>query len=169
MNIPSLLAILFLGTILLPASSAEARTDLLSEGSRPPVFTLPDQAGKPVLLRTFLGPRRIVLLFSPTQHDLDTIQDKHTPFADRDLTVLAVVLPGSPLTAPHGPIYILTDTDGKIAKKYRASDGKPIFYLIGKDGHIAVARHGFPTPRVLFGIIDAMPMRRQEMRERGRE
>jgi peroxiredoxin len=167
MNTLSFLALLFLGAVLLTTAPAEARTSLLPEGSRPPTFTLPHEAGRPVSLRTFLGSRRIVLLFSPSQRDLDTIQSQRTPFSDRDLTVLAVVPPGSPLTAEPGPIHVLTDPEGKVAKKYGASDGRPAFYLIGKDGHIAMAQHEFPAPHTLFGIIDAMPMRRQEMRERG--
>jgi Domain of unknown function (DUF4174) len=39
--------------------------------------------------------------------------------------------------------------------------------LIGKDGHTALERSKPVGNQELFGRIDAMPMRRQEMRSKG--
>jgi hypothetical protein len=89
-------------------------------------------------------------------------------YAERDLVVLAFAPTGVPDSkdAP-APIHVLQDTPD-IAALYRAAGGATAFYLIGKDGHIALARHGIPRDEELFALIDAMPMRRREMRERGR-
>lgn len=147
---------------------SEARARLLDEGSRPPAFALPDSAGRAVSLKSFLGPRRIVLLFAPTRSYLDAVRRERDQFADRDLTVLAILPPGSALAkeADTAPVQTLLDQGDDVARVYGAADGQPAFYLIGKDGHIAMARRNYPSTAELFAVIDAMPMRRAEMRER---
>ncbi len=166
---PTLVTML-LGAALTAVGPSQARVGLRPEGSRPPVFTLPDGAGRLISLQSFLGPRRIVLLFGPSAAYLKAVEAESAQFEDRDLTVLAILPPDAAMPAGSsvGFIHTLRDTDGRVAQEYSATDGKPAFYLIGKDGHIAVARHGYPANKELFGIIDAMPMRRREMRERHR-
>ena len=140
---------------------------MLSEGSRPPRFTLPDTGGKRRDLRAFLGRDRIVVVFQPDRAWIDAVRAGRGAFLERDLTVLVIVPPDSPrakeTSAP--PLLFLTD-DGSVARAYGARPGAATFYLIGKDGTIKMARRGCPTSRELFGVIDAMPMRRREMRER---
>ena len=167
----------FLGTALLSLCTARRRRPrLLPENSRPPDFTLTGEevvdggeTERPVTisLRAFLGRKRIVVVFMPPQSFLDQINSGYT---DRDLVVLAVFRPDDPLlTVAARPLYLLADTGGHVFRHYHADqDHLPSFYLVGKDGTIKMARRGCPSSEELFGIIDAMPMRRREMRERGR-
>jgi hypothetical protein len=43
---------------------------------------------------------------------------------------------------------------------------KDAIVLIGKDGSVKASWNEIVDPIIVFEIIDAMPMRRQEMRER---
>ena len=141
---------------------------MLREESRPPRFALPDSGGKRRELRTFLGRDRIVIVFSPDEAWTDAVRAARARFAARDLSVLVIVPPDHPLaraaTAP--PLFFLADAGGVVARRCGARAGIPVFYLVGKDGTIKMARRGCPTRRELFAVIDAMPMRRREMRER---
>ena len=144
-----------------------------SEDSRPPLFTLPDSTGHPVALHDFLGSHRIILLFVPASEEatgirfLQHVQEQRDRFRERDLVVLTIV--SSPhIFAAHAyekPIVLLHDPDNRIADLYGAAS-QISFYVIGKDGGIKMARHDYPTNQELFGLIDTMPMRRQEMRSR---
>ena len=142
---------------------------MLPEDSRPPLFTLPDSTGQPVALSDFLGQKRIALIFRPLAVYFDDVLDAHGEFEARDLIVIGVGTPTEGLeeTPSQHPVYVLTDRAGAILRAYGAGGRTPTFYLIGKDGTIKMARHGYPSNKELFGMIDAMPMRRQEMRERG--
>ena len=146
------------------------RHALLAEDSRPPDFTLPDSAGRPVRLGNFLGRKRIVLAFRPRAVYLDDVLAVHEKFEARDLIVIAVGTPTEGLEGKPSetPVYVLTDRTGATLRAYGAEGHAPTFYLVGKDGTIKMARRGYPDDQELFGTIDAMPMRRQEMRERGR-
>lgn len=148
---------------------------LLSETSRPPLFALPDTQDNPVRLDTFLRYKRIVVLAIPAGAGLQGTEflrtaGKHRDeFDARDLVVLALVPPQSTLSKEFDtlPVHMLQDADGKVAHVYGGSSGTPAFYLIGKDGGFKMTRRAFPSLRELFGTIDAMPMRRDEMRRPG--
>ena len=162
--------------LALTLSAAHAGPRLLSEGSRPPDFTLEGEEAvdgtehnRPVTvsLHSFLGDKRIVVVFSPTQAYLDQVEGPS--YNDRDLVVLAILRPDDPLlTVAARPLYLLSDEAGRVARRFHAGAGQPTFYLIGKDGTIKMARHGCPSNTELFATVDAMPMRRRELRERGR-
>ncbi len=174
-----LAAVLSLSAAFLPMAHAaplKARMPLLREDSRPPAFTLPadgtmgangGEQPRQISLHSFLGRKRIVLVFAPTRQALDQIH--RGEYEERDLVVLAILRPSDPLnTVAAPPLYILTDTTGAVSRAYHAPPGQTAFYLIGKDGTIKMVRHDYPTNQELFGTIDAMPMRRLEMRERKR-
>ena len=165
----------FLAALLPALCAARPKSrPLLPENSRPPDFTLNGEeardgtgADHPVTisLRFFLGRKRIVVVFSPPRPFLDQIDAGYT---DRDLVVLAILRQNAPrLTVAAKPLYQLADADGHVFSRYHADEVGTTFYLIGKDGAIKMARHGCPSNKELFGTIDAMPMRRREVRERG--
>ena len=143
------------------AGSADA-SGLLPERSLPPAFSLPDRNGHDVKLQTFLHSRRIVLLFNPGAAYLTEFERNHAFCEERDITVIAIVPSGTAdARSPYQtPDVVMIDAQAVVAHLYGAPVGLPAFYLIGKDGHIAMARHTFPTLRELFATIDAMPMRR---------
>lgn len=61
-------------------------------------------------------------------------------------------------------------TSGKIFSdelynKYRKYDEPYQIYLLGLDGRIKLSQTGYLSTRKLFSTIDAMPMRREEIRK----
>ncbi len=168
--------ILFVLTLCVLAGTSMAAPrplcPLLDDTRRLPSFTLPDTQGQPVRLETFLRHKRIVLLAIPAGAALQgteflrAVQRHQAEFDARDLVVLALVPPHLAMSEQFDtlPIHMLQDADARIAHAYGGSSGTPAFYLIGKDGGIKLARRTFPSLRALFAAIDAMPMRREEMR-----
>lgn len=144
---------------------------LLSDRRRPPLFALPDTQGQTVRLETFLHRKRIVVLAIPAGAALQgteflrAAQKHQADFDERALVVLALVPPDSPASKPFDapPIHMLQNADARVAHAWGGVCGTPAFYLIGKDGGIKMARRTFPSLRELFGTIDAMPMRREEL------
>jgi hypothetical protein len=111
------------------------------------------------------GERRVVLLFAPSRRDPAFVAQE-TDFAgtrdglhERDMTVVTIV--GDDVTGA-------SDDAGALRSRYGAAPAAFTMLLIGKDGHVADRRHvAVPADR-LFAAIDAMPMRRDEMRRRTR-
>lgn len=140
---------------------------LLSEGGHLPIFALAEiMTGRRVEYAAFLRKRRIVMLVlnDAGKAWLAHAAREATAFAGRDLTVLAITScaekPGN--LPPH--FHVLHDADGAVSAKL---GGAGAFYLVGKDTGIKIAAR-VPTPvGALFRTIDAMPMRKQEVRERG--
>ena len=118
------------------------------------------------LMETYLWKNRILLVFSPTQtnpHLLDQrswISENRLGFDDRHLLVLEIV---------NNNVLIRL---GESAAKHNASVLRSQFgvkknqfrsILIGKDGTIKFDGPIPLDPCYLFGLIDSMPMRRQEI------
>ena len=59
----------------------------------------------------------------------------------------------------------LVPTGNEIHKKYKAKEGAFTIILVGKDGGEKHRTHAILQSQELFSIIDAMPMRRSEMRK----
>jgi len=145
---------------------------LSDQSNRFPTCALLDTAGHLVRMKSFLGRKRLVLLFltaSPppqTTAFLQTVRGRRTAFAARDMVVLVVAPAALAQTLPNAPpvLRILSESNGAVARAYEAGLYATPFYLIGKDGAIKMARPAPPSLRELFGTIDAMPMRREEMR-----
>jgi len=152
---------------------------LLREEARLPRFTLPRwDDGKPVALASYLRRRRIILLLltdKPGAGDngrawLHAARKDAKGFTLRDLVVFVVVPHESDLPAEArdlpAPFIALRDGEGERSVAAQGG-GAPAFYLVGKDTGIKRASRACPKVTDLFDLIDAMPMRRDEMRERG--
>ena len=140
--------------------------ELLKAGAHVPAFALPDaHTGRRVEYAVFLRKRRVIVL---ALNDVGAAWlagavKQARAFAERDLTVLAIMKSGDkPDTVPDG-FHVLHDADGAITERI---GGAPAFYLVGKDTGIKIASRTCPTPAEIFRTIDAMPMRAREMRER---
>ncbi|AIQ92018.1 DUF4174 domain-containing protein [Methylobacterium oryzae] len=101
---------------------------------------------------------RVLVLSAPAAGDADlraqraALGSARTGLADRDLVVLEAVGSGAQAQA-------LRTRLGLPADSFRA-------VLIGKDGGAKLTAKEPIAPQALFATIDAMPMRRAEMRER---
>ena len=112
-------------------------------------------------LSAFRDKNRVLLVFAPTDQDpayreqTRLWQGEKAGFDDRQLVVVPVLADAK---KPAG------DPPGALAKKYGIDPKTFAVILIGKDGHDAY-RSAKPVPAsALYGTIDAMPMRRAEMR-----
>ena len=61
-------------------------------------------------------------------------------------------------------IYITSQTDKSLLKKYNITQPQFTFILIGKDGGIRLRSKKVIPKEQLFAVIDTMPMRQDEMK-----
>jgi len=115
--------------------------------------------------------RRLLLVFAPVAQDPRLaaqrlrIRDDAPGYADRDLTIIEIV--GSAvLVDGKGGSGLVAAT---MRTRFEIRDNDFATVLLGKDGGEKLRRQGLMPTERLFETIDAMPMRREEMRrDRGR-
>lgn len=116
------------------------------------------------MLAQYRDKSRVLLVFTPTAQDPAYVEqtklwkNEKAEFGDRQLALMPLVA-----DAPAKPD---ADLAAALAKKFSVDAKTFTVVLIGKDGHDAY-RSGKPLkPETLYGVIDAMPMRRAEMKQR---
>ena len=125
---------------------------------------------EPFDLARYRDRKRVLLLFAPaaTDHALAAedaaLRAQAAGVADRDLIVVRALESG-PSTADGRPLG--TVDAAALRHRLRVEAGRFTVLLVGKDGHVAVRAHEPIVAGTLFPTIDAMPMRRDEMRRRG--
>ena len=109
---------------------------------------------------------RILVLFSPTESDPSfRLQKKDLASSaegvlERDLMILEILEKGN---SQAGNMLLSEKAVEDIRMRLGARSGAFEVLLIGKDGMVKL-RSAEPVPvKDLFGLIDSMPMRRQEM------
>ena len=122
-------------------------------------------------LSQFQWKNRLLFLFAPNRiHPLfDALQKSiaidQAEVADRDLVVFEIL--------ESGPSRMdMTDLDPQVAQSLRdkleVPRGRFSIILVGKDGGIKLNRQEQTRLKDIFGLIDSMPMRREEMRQKSR-
>lgn len=142
----------------------------------PRAAALTNAQGRRVSLPTLRGRKRVALLFVPARLAppaaafLRAAREQQAQLRARDLAVFVVAPPHAAQMQPSVPpgFTLLSDTQGRAARAYGAPPNTAWFVLLGKDGGVKIAQKNPPSLRALFGTIDAMPMRREERRRRGR-
>jgi hypothetical protein len=109
-----------------------------------------------------------LLVFAPDAANADLVtqrrglEERRAGVGERDMVVVYVV--GDTVTA-QGAAKPRADAN-RLRRQYGVARGAFRAVLIGKDGGVKQSS-GRPIPvAALFGTIDAMPMRRDEMRRR---
>lgn len=98
---------------------------------------------------------RVLVVLAPSETDgqlkkqQSIVAEAATGFSERDLTVVTEI-------RVEGPLH----------RQFAAKGSDFQVLLIGKDGQTALRRSKAITAEELFEIIDAMPMRRDEVRRR---
>ena len=119
----------------------------------------PARAQLPETLRANRWKKRIVLLYAPAPDDKLLEQQRALLRQDqrgqqeRDLLVLEVIEP-----------QLTTAERRYLRTKLAVPTGHFLVLLIGKDGGVKRRAQTPLSGKALFATIDAMPMRRQEMR-----
>lgn len=122
---------------------------------------------KPVLAQSsiedFQWENRLLVISIGDPELVRQIERERSDLEDRDLRVFVL---GGDGKSEHPANKGLS---GEFGKRLRIEAGKPRVFLIGKDGRTTLSwqRKNF-TFRKLYARIDAMPMRRQEMKKRNR-
>ncbi|MDO9381467.1 MAG: DUF4174 domain-containing protein [Hyphomicrobiaceae bacterium] len=93
------------------------------------------------------------------------VEAHRADLAERDLVVVYVV--GNDVSATLGAPPGLSA--GALRRKYGIKDGEFRAVLVGKDGGVKKTAASPLTAEALAGTIDAMPMRRDEVRRRARK
>ncbi len=112
---------------------------------------------------------RVLLVFAPDaqnsdyQKQMQFFAREETAFRDRDLVLVQVLAKGESQVNDQA---IDQASVAKLRSSFRVGEGDFRVILVGKDGG-EKRRDTIPvSPRAIFSEIDAMPMRRQEMRDR---
>jgi len=136
--------------LAVPAGPAEARGEVTS-------------------MEAYLWQNRPVLVFAPdADHPLIAAQravlaGEAAGLADREIVVIEIV--AGRVTVDGRPAPGLAGD--ALRKRYSVRDDEAVALLVGKDGGVKIRQERALTAEALYPTIDAMPMRRQEMRARG--
>ncbi|MEM9252761.1 MAG: DUF4174 domain-containing protein [Planctomycetota bacterium] len=119
---------------------------------------------------TYAWRNRLVVLFANDPDDPSLAEQRHALNADpaglveRHLVIIEAV--GDAVTANGQPVNV---TPADLRRQYRVDQDSPFAaLLIGKDTGVKLRADRPIALNQLFGTIDAMPMRRSEMREQAR-
>jgi len=116
---------------------------------------------------------RLVLIFAPSEEEeiyqslTQSIQRDEAELVDRDIVVFHFLESGKSFVEEQ---TIAAESEQKIRDQYNISSGKTTIILIGKDGGEKDRQTGTTIDLAsLYPLIDRMPMRRREMREKGQD
>ncbi|MEM1262955.1 MAG: CIA30 family protein [Pseudomonadota bacterium] len=123
----------------------------------------------PFSLRALQWQKRVLVISAADPDDDDfiaqraAITESKTEFDDRDLVLVTLVNTGVSLADDR----TLSTGDVSSLRKALAITGKGFAVrLIGKDGSVKLANDSVVSMAELYALIDRMPMRRQELRDR---
>jgi hypothetical protein len=136
---------------------------VLSIGSRR------NASAAPLDLAQFQWKNRLLFLFAPNRNHpfFDSLRQaivaRQAEVADRDLVIFEILESGpSTMNAAH----LDSQSAQSLREKFEVSQGEFSVILIGKDGGIKLNRQNQTRLEDIFGLIDSMPMRREEMRQK---
>jgi hypothetical protein len=122
-------------------------------------------------LTQFQWKTRLLFIFAPNHNHpfFDSLHKsllaQKSEVADRDLVIFEIL--------ESGPSSLNTkdldcQTAQSLRKKFDILKGRFVVILVGKDGGIKLNRQDLTQLEDVFALIDAMPMRQEEMRQKRR-
>jgi hypothetical protein len=130
------------------------------------------QGGSPVDLNVYRWKNRLLIVFSPSQEDLNyqslvkEMQNQRNGLRDRELLVFEIFEKGE---SRFGDTVLKKEAIDFLRRKFSAEQGSFLVILLGKDGEEKMRRQNqIVTITEIFTMIDGMPMRQREMKERGK-
>ncbi|MGD2024380.1 MAG: DUF4174 domain-containing protein [Desulfobacterales bacterium] len=127
---------------------------------------------EPLDLRQFQWKNRLLFLFAPNRdHPMfvslhNSLSAQQAEVDDRDL-VIFIILESDPSSI--NTQSLASDSAFSLRKQYGVNPGEFAVLLVGKDGGIKLKRQDDIRLEEIFALIDAMPMRREEMRQKNRQ
>ena len=122
-----------------------------------------------IRLRDYQWKNRLILAFSPSAEDPGykalekEIAVQAEEVIDRDLLVFHILETGE---IKLGESSLQTGSGDYLRESFSISPGRCTVLLIGKDGGVKLRREGGVELNEIFSLIDTMPMRQREMREK---
>jgi hypothetical protein len=122
-------------------------------------------------LTAYQWKNRLLIVFSPAENDLvyqsfdEQLQRRAQEIGDRDLLIFHVFESG------EGRVTHLPLNKGQVLflrREFSILSGQRVVILIGKDGEVKLRRALPVDLSEIFSVIDAMPMRQRERRERAK-
>jgi hypothetical protein len=133
-------------------------------------FSLVVQKGAASMdLNQFKWKNRLLFIFSPQSSDSlfmdlqSEISTQSSEIIDRDLIVFKIFENGLSFM---NTTEIHSDLAQNIRKQFTVSPGLFTVILVGKDGGVKLRRNAQVNLKDIFALIDAMPMRQEEMRQK---
>ena len=120
-------------------------------------------------LTAYQWKNRLLILFAPAENDLvyqsfkEQIQRRTQEVQDRELLIFHVF---ETEEGRLGHLPLKKEQLLFLRKEFSILPGQRIVILIGKDGEVKLRRELPLELSEIFSVIDAMPMRRREIRER---
>lgn len=120
-------------------------------------------------LRRYRDRNRLLLIFAPNVVDhryaeqAKLLHAAHEGFAERDLLRFDLFEQGE---GRQGETRFPAVEAARLRAHFGIKPGHFAALLIGKDGHVANRADHLIAPERLYSLIDAMPMRRDEMRRK---
>jgi hypothetical protein len=117
----------------------------------------------------FLWKNRLLFIFSekisdaPVKRLLGEISNQTVGILDRDLVVFKIFETGSSFMDSTQMEYEMVE---EIRRRFNVSPGILTLILVGKDGTVKLRRNAPIDIEDIFAVIDAMPMRRYEIRRK---
>ena len=110
-------------------------------------------------LSKMVGKSRVVLVYCPKSSDADFKMQKKWlsevggGILERDLCIVDCV-----------EADLTSEDAAHLKERFRYTPNHFCFWLIGKDGEVKMISGTPVKPEHIFGLIDSMPMRREEMK-----
>ena len=125
-----------------------------------------------IRLKDYQWKNRLILAFSPSAEDPGhkalekeiTVQAEEV--IDRDLLVFHILETGE---IKLGETSLPTGSRDYLRESFSIRPGTFTVLLIGKDGGVKLRREGGVELDEIFSLIDTMPMRQREMREKSQK
>lgn len=174
----SLISVLLLGasgcsiaTLSQASQPAATPSNLSSKTLTPERFSTPTVRGvsksvkaKNMMqsLDSYQWKNRLLLVFAPSennaeyQQQMQLFQGQKANFAERNLLIIELLTEGSS--------SVDAQEATKIRERFKVNPKEFRIVLVGKDGTAKRREQSPVSPQSIFETIDAMPMRRQEMR-----
>lgn len=117
----------------------------------------------------YLWKNRLLLLFAPHRsHPMfDALQQslaaREAEVSDRDLLVFEIIENGP---SRMNTANINSETANELRERFNVMRGEFKVILIGKDGGVKLKREDNTNLEDIFSLIDSMPMRQEEMRQK---
>ena len=133
------------------------------------VVAIKSEAKETLDLKEYEWRNRLLLLFTPSldgpgylklNEDLSRQKEE---VMDRDLLVFHILESGE---TTLGNLPLAEGSGDYLREKFSIKPGTFTVLLIGRDGGVKLRREGQVKLQELFSLIDSMPMRQREMREK---